>query len=225
MISWIKGERIENWSHGSKHGVLVSCSGIGYEIQLSKRNEIKLQNIEVITLWIHQVQKDDGYSLFGFTERKDRDLFRIIIGVNGIGPQIGLALLEKFETAQLIKILANKDIDTLTIAQGVGKRTAERLFVELKDKLNQFLEETEQNGKSQIQRKSLFKSSSPELDDLRLTLSSLEYEKDEIDNSLAALELQDNPPNIGQSSNEALANDQIDVLLKSCLLWLNKEKS
>ncbi len=226
MISWMRGEKIDNWSQAAKHGIVISCSGVGYEVQLSRRNEIKTQATEVVTLWIHQVQRDDGYSLFGFIDRKERDLFRIIISVNGVGPQIGLAILEKFDADQLITILANKDIDTLTSAQGVGKRTAERLLVELKDKPNQFFSNTgaEDGGKKHKGPPNSSQLDRPVLEDLRITLSSLGYEKQEIDNALDALELKNNAFNIDQSFKGALVQDEIDALLKTCLLWLNKEK-
>ena len=94
MISRLKGQRIDTWIQGIKHGFVIECSGVGYEVQVLKRELTSFKNSGEIILWTHQVQRDDGFSLYGFQKKKERDLFRTLIGVSGVGPQIGIALLE-----------------------------------------------------------------------------------------------------------------------------------
>ena len=76
MISWLKGKKIDTWQNGIRSGVTIACSGIGYDVQILKRNLITINNEQESILWIHQVQKDDGSFLIGFVDKKDRDFFR-----------------------------------------------------------------------------------------------------------------------------------------------------
>jgi Holliday junction DNA helicase RuvA subunit len=129
MIGWLQGDRIETWEQGNRRGWLIACAGVGYEVQLTERHLGDPEQQHQVTLWIHQVQKEDGSSLFGFPERRERDLFRQLISVNGVGPQMGLALLECWGPDDLVNAILDGDVRRLSQAQGVGKRTAERLAV------------------------------------------------------------------------------------------------
>ena len=95
MISWIKGEIITSWLQNQKLFLLVSCQGLGYEIQAlnSVEAEFKENNI---TLWIEHVKREDSELLFGFVEKDERDFFRDLLKIRGIGPQIGMSLLNKY---------------------------------------------------------------------------------------------------------------------------------
>ena len=135
MISWLKGEIVHIWQISTKKGVVLNVGGVGYEIQLLPKNICRAEYPNKIELWIHQIDREDGTNLYGFTEVNQRDLFREIISVNGIGPQIGIALLEDFEVAQLVNAIENKESNLLTKTQGIGKRIADRLIVELRNKL------------------------------------------------------------------------------------------
>ena len=138
MIGWLKGEKIQAWKNGPRSGVIVSCSGIGYEVQTLFRNQEKISSSKELVLWVHQVQREDGSSLIGFLEKLDRDFFRKLISINGIGPQLAISLLDKKEAHELIFAITNKDIKLLTSCPGVGKRIAERLVIELQSKLEEF---------------------------------------------------------------------------------------
>ena len=100
MISWLKGEIVHIWKISTKKGVVLNVGGVGYEIQLLPTQIEKEEYSDKLELWIHQIDREDGTSLYGFIEVNQRDLFREIISVNGIGPQIGMALLEDFEVSQ-----------------------------------------------------------------------------------------------------------------------------
>jgi Holliday junction DNA helicase RuvA len=140
MISWLKGEIINTWQISSKKGIVLNVGGVGYEIQLLPTQICKKEDSNKIELWIHQIDREDGTSLYGFIEVNQRNLFREIISVNGIGPQIGMGLLEDFGVAQLVNAIENKESNLLTKTQGIGKRIAERLIVELRNKLQRFID-------------------------------------------------------------------------------------
>ena len=139
MISWLKGEIINIWKISSKKGVVLNVAGVGYEIQLLPKQIDKAEYSKNIELWIHQIDREDGTNLYGFQEIDQRDLFREIISISGIGPQIGIALLEEFEVNQLVITIENKESSLLTKTQGIGKRIADRLIVELGNKLQRFI--------------------------------------------------------------------------------------
>jgi len=182
MISWLKGEIVHIWQISTKKGVVLNVGGVGYEIQLLPKNICRAEDLNKIELWIHQIDREDGTNLYGFTEVNQRDLFREIISVNGIGPQIGIALLEDFEVAQLVNAIENKESNLLTKTQGIGKRIAERLIVELRNKLKRFIDsnETNYNNKKEIEPNQFSKY----IDEIYLILNSLGYVDNEIKDSI-----------------------------------------
>ena len=95
MISWIKGEIISSWLQNQKLFLLISCNGVGYEIQ-TLNNVDTDSNEKIITLWIEHIRREDSEFLFGFVQKEERDFFRDLLKVRGIGPQIGMSLLNKY---------------------------------------------------------------------------------------------------------------------------------
>ncbi len=178
MISWLKGEIIHTWKISSKKGVVLNVGGVGYEIQLLPTQIAKAKDPDKIELWIHQIDREDGTTLYGFVDVNQRDLFREIISVNGIGPQIGMALLEDFEVTQLVNAIENKEFNLITKTQGIGKRIAERLIVELRNKLHRFIENNEiiPNDKKDLEPNQFSKY----IDEIYLILNSLGYIENEI---------------------------------------------
>ena len=107
MIGWLQGRHMECWTQGNRSGVLLVCAGVGYEVQLTSRHQKQLQPDSELTLWIHQVQREDGSSLFGFPSRQERDLFRLLIGVNGVGPQAVSLGYDELEIRRAIRAIAD----------------------------------------------------------------------------------------------------------------------
>ena len=134
MIGWLQGERIDSWVQGGRQGLVIACGGVGYEVQFTSGHRTRLEAERQCTAWIHQVQREDGCMLYGFLEKRERDLFRTLISVNGVGPQMALALLESCGATALVDAIVEGDLRQLTQAQGVGVGTAERLAVELRDR-------------------------------------------------------------------------------------------
>ncbi|MFN9621625.1 MAG: Holliday junction branch migration protein RuvA [Cyanobacteriota bacterium] len=138
MIGWLRGEVADPWQQASRCGLLLICQGVGYEVQISQRLWGRLPpEGSALTLHVHQSIRDDGWTLFGFESRLERDLFRELVAVSGVGPQMGMALLSAMDVAELVTAIVEGDGRRLSQAPGVGKRTAERLCLELRQKLPQ----------------------------------------------------------------------------------------
>lgn len=135
MIGWLKGEIRHRLQRGTRNQILLSCAGVGYEIQVTERDWQRVETGKAMELWIHQSISADNLQLFGFGSISERDLFRELIGVSGVGPQAGIGLLSACGLNELVSALVQSDIKTLCRAPGVGKRTAERLSLELRSKL------------------------------------------------------------------------------------------
>ncbi|MEP0071495.1 MAG: Holliday junction branch migration protein RuvA [Marinomonas sp.] len=118
--------------------LLVDVNGIGYEISASMTTVYDLPQIgEQVTLFTHFLVKEDSQTLYGFIDKSERALFRVLIKVNGIGPKMALAILSSMSSEELVTNVQDSDVTALTKIPGVGKKTAERLIVELRDKLGQ----------------------------------------------------------------------------------------
>ena len=224
MISWLKGQIIENWHLSSKRGVILNVGGVGYEVQLlSKQLEI-IDKSNLQEYWIHQINRDESTNLYGFTDINQRDLFRKVITVNGIGPQIGMALLEDLEVNQLVDAIKGNDLNLLTKSQGIGKRIAERLVVELKNKLQQFVEDKETNNVN----KNLKKSNNFEkyIEEISSILNSLGYIDNEIKESIKFIKInqQENILLINSLSEEEKA-ELMDNHLKEILIRLSQKNT
>ncbi|MDA1245808.1 MAG: Holliday junction ATP-dependent DNA helicase RuvA, partial [Cyanobacteria bacterium] len=148
MIGWLQGQLSNPWQQDKRYGLLLDCQGVGYEIQVSQRQWLQLPRVgSALGLHIHLAIRDDAWILYGFGERHERDLFRELVAVSGVGPQMGLGLLGVMDPRELVQAIVQADLRRLCQAPGVGKRTAERLAVELRTKLQQrFLGQLENNG-------------------------------------------------------------------------------
>ena len=136
MIAHLRGRLLEK----GVESVVLEVAGVGYEVAISAAAGRALGPAGAeARLWIysHHVQ-DGGLSLFGFTDREERALFETLLGVQGVGPKVALAILSGLPPSELTKAIAGADVARLTQIRGVGRKTAERLAVELRDKLVPF---------------------------------------------------------------------------------------
>jgi Holliday junction DNA helicase RuvA len=117
--------------------VVIEAGGVGYDIQIPITTAEKVPGIgKECSLFIHAVYREDSASLYGFATREDRDFFRLLVEkVSGIGPKIGIAILSRMSVELLRGAIASADIGLLSKCPGIGKKTAERLVIELKDKV------------------------------------------------------------------------------------------
>ena len=224
MISWLKGEKVHTWKISSRKGVVLNVGGVGYEIQLLPKQIDKAEVSNEFELWIHQINREDGTSLYGFIEVNQRDLFREIISVNGIGPQIGMAMLEEFEVSQLVNAIENKESNLLTKTQGIGKRIAERLIVELRNKLKRFIDsnETNYNNKKEIEPNQFSKY----IDEIYLILNSLGYVDNEIKDSIKIITTNEKENSLLLNSLSAEEKAELmDKHLKEILMKLSEKST
>ncbi|PIE39922.1 MAG: Holliday junction branch migration protein RuvA [Gammaproteobacteria bacterium] len=127
--------------------LIIECSGVGYEVETTLTAFAKLPDInEKTTIYTHLSIRDDAHVLFGFASLNERDLFRVLIKVNGIGPKMAIAILSGMNPDELAGVIAAEDSTALTKLPGIGKKTAERLIVELKDKFKHITLTTNNSG-------------------------------------------------------------------------------
>lgn len=115
--------------------LLLDVNGVGYELEVPMTTLYRLPPVgEALTLHTHLVVREDAQLLYGFVEKRERELFRELIRLNGVGPKLALALMSGLEVDELVRCVQAQDTAALTKIPGVGKKTAERLLVELKDR-------------------------------------------------------------------------------------------
>ena len=116
--------------------VLVEVGGVGYLVTVTPRTLAELEPTSPVFLYVHQHIREDSQTLFGFLRRDERAAFDILIATHGIGPALAVAILGTHSPSALVDIVAGGDLGALTLVPGVGKKTAERLLVELRNRLN-----------------------------------------------------------------------------------------
>ncbi|HSP83333.1 MAG TPA: Holliday junction branch migration protein RuvA [Gillisia sp.] len=132
MIHHLKGRMIEkNPTH-----VVIDCNGVGYLVHISLHTFSLLNEAEEgIELYTHLQVKEDSHSLFGFREKSERDLFRLLISVSGVGASTARTMLSSIEPKQIMEAIASGDAATVQRIKGIGAKTAQRVILELKDKV------------------------------------------------------------------------------------------
>ena len=120
--------------------MLVDCQGVGYEADVSMTTYYQLPEVgEQVSVWTHLQIKDDAHTLIGFKTEQERKLFRQLIRVNGVGPKMALTILSGTDSQEFAQCVSQNDIVTLTRLPGVGKKTAERLIIEMRDKVGDLM--------------------------------------------------------------------------------------
>ena len=219
MISWINGELVESWQSNQKFFVLLSCQGLGYEIQILESYFLKLKTNQVsnkkITLWIKHIKKEDSDSLFGFTSKDQKNFFIEILSIRGVGSQIGMAILNKFSIGEVINAIKTQNKKLICSVPGVGQKMSDRLILELKSKFKNELQIEEGKNEFEIYDPEIHKM----LDDLQLTLQSLNYKNKEIKTILPILIKKTN------LHSEKENNLSFEYLLKLAMNHLDKDNS
>lgn len=132
MIGCLIGEII---SIETAPSVLLNVNGVGYEIDTPLSTFCQLQKGQKVTLWTHLVVREDAQQLYGFLDAQEKSIFRTLLKVNGVGPKMALGILSTLSVELLIQTIEHDDVNTLVKVPGVGKKTAERLLIELRDRI------------------------------------------------------------------------------------------
>lgn len=131
MIAYLKGDFV----HKSPASVHVEINGIGYEVQISLYTYSKIQNLEKGVLYTHLLVREDAHILYGFFDVAEKEMFQLLINVSGIGASTARVMLSYMKPDELARAIVQSDVRTLEGIKGIGKKTAERIVLELRDKL------------------------------------------------------------------------------------------
>ncbi|MFT7287030.1 MAG: Holliday junction DNA helicase RuvA [Halieaceae bacterium] len=122
--------------------ILVDVAGVGYELQVPMTTLFQLPGLgETVTLLTHHAVREDAHTLYGFVAERDRQLFRYLIRVSGVGPKLALTILSGMDADSFARAVRSGDLSALVALPGVGKKTAERLLIEMRDRLASWIEQ------------------------------------------------------------------------------------
>jgi len=141
MIGLLSGQLL----HKKAPFLVLSVQGVGYELQAPMNTFYDLPATgKNVTLYTHLVVREDNWQLFGFCTERERELFRLLIKANGIGPKVALSMLSAMPVETLVSCMQSSDTSLLTRIPGIGKKTAERLLVEIREPLKKWLTQLDQ---------------------------------------------------------------------------------
>jgi Holliday junction DNA helicase RuvA len=132
MITQLKGRLVEK----SPTDVVIDCNGVGYMLHISLNTFSKLTDSESITLFTHLQVKEDSNTLFGFYEKTERNLFRQLISVSGIGASTARTMLSSLTPKEIQSAIISGNVSTIQSVKGIGLKTAQRVIIDLKDKVS-----------------------------------------------------------------------------------------
>jgi Holliday junction DNA helicase RuvA len=131
MIAHLQGKLVEK----TPTEVIIDCNGIGYHVNISLHTYSLLPASDAIKLFTYLQIKEDSHTLFGFVEKSEREIFKMLLSVSGIGASIARTMLSSLEPKQIIYAIANADVVTIQSIKGIGSKTAQRVILDLKEKV------------------------------------------------------------------------------------------
>ena len=132
MITHLQGKLVEkNPTH-----LVIDCQGVGYEVHISLHTFSQIPDQENVRVYTHLQIREDAHQIFGFFTSQERTLFRLLIGVSGIGASTARSMLSSMEPTQIQQAVIQEDLNTIKSIKGIGLKTAQRLILELKDKIS-----------------------------------------------------------------------------------------
>ncbi|AIG30867.1 Holliday junction branch migration protein RuvA [Flavobacterium psychrophilum] len=131
MIAHIQGKLVEK----SPTEVVIDCNGVGYHVNISLHTYGLLPTTDFVKLFTHLIIKEDSHSLYGFAEKSEKEIFKLLISVSGIGANIARTMLSSIEPKQIINAIGSGDVGTIQSIKGIGVKTAQRTIIDLKEKV------------------------------------------------------------------------------------------
>ena len=132
MISFLRGKKI----HIDPAKIIIEVNGVGYDVNISLRTYSKLKDQKDIFIYIHLNVKEDSHTLFGFNSESERNTFLSLLSINGVGPSTAIMILSSLSANELKKAILSSDTNKIKSVKGIGLKTAERIILELKDKVS-----------------------------------------------------------------------------------------
>lgn len=126
--------------------VVVDCNGVGYKIEISLNTYSQIKEKKEGKVFVHFIVREDMQVLYGFADEKERELFRLLIGVSGIGPNTARVILSSLNSDELVKAIRDEDLKSINAIKGIGNKTAQRVIVDLKDKVQKWDYSSEISG-------------------------------------------------------------------------------
>ena len=131
MIAHIQGRLVEK----TPTDVVIDCNGVGYQLHISLHTYSLIPDSENIKLFTFLQIKEDAHTLFGFVEKSEREIFKLLLSVSGIGANIARTMLSSMEPKQILQAIASADLGTIQSIKGIGSKTAQRVILDLKEKV------------------------------------------------------------------------------------------
>ena len=188
MYDYFKGSITDKRKTSKGLFITTEVSGLGYLLEVTERDFMTLQINEnnAQKIYVLMTHREDAMSLYGFSNKETRDIFQILLSVSGVGAKMAIALLNEFDACNLISLVIDGDFKELTRAKGVGPKLAQKIILELKDKLM----------KTELPKASTSLPKSTAMDDTLSILLSLGYDEKEIEDTIAKI-----MPTIEDSNN------------------------
>lgn len=142
MISFIKGKKLEI----DPTKIIIDVNGIGYELKISLRTYSEIKEHNVVNLFTHLQVKEDSHTLFGFYDKSERKTFLSLLSISGVGPSTAIMILSSLSSSELNSAIISSDVLTIKSVKGIGLKTAERIILELKDKILKNLNQKNSNN-------------------------------------------------------------------------------
>jgi Holliday junction DNA helicase RuvA len=209
MLSYLRGKVIEIIRSSSHRVVLIlEVNQIGYELQIPSRlaRQLPDDDSNPVQIFTHLQIRDDQQILYGFASAAERDLFRQLISVSGVGAQLAIALIDTLGLEELVQAIVTGNIRALSRTPGVGNKTAERIALELRTKLSQWRKQAGVTLSSS--------EATPDVaivEDLEMTLLALGYTNEEIEQALSVL----------TKDSQLLKNRNVEEWIRSAIAWLS----
>lgn len=189
MFDYFKGFITDKRQSSKGTYLTIEVSGVGYSLEITDRdfNALTVDEDKLQKIYSYLTHREDAMSLYGFVNKETRDIFQILLSVSGVGAKMAIALLNEFDACDVISLVIDGDYKELTRAKGVGPKLAQKIILELKDKLI----------KTELPK--LSQSSVPQsqaISDTQAVLLSLGYEKDEIEDAIKKV-----MPTVAEESN------------------------